>query len=233
MALIVLCSASLLLFEICGLADGVASSAGVCCSDVWLQPDSKHVDQMLKEAGLNEVERAAKVAVLSHTRVLYDTAKGPVLILKVAKFFLQVHACLFLALSHLVIWFFTEEEAYQSMPGPAENMHLLPGSRLTLSTPLSTKTIHTPSLPEVQGSITEKNSHHNHHSHHHHLHSDHHDHHNHHSDHHHYHHDSADAPPSIDCAPPVFKSFTPTIATSSVSQFEPQTVFTISQDLKR
>merc|ERR1719326_228271 len=62
---------------------------------------------MLKKDGLSDADVFARVAALGRTRVLYDTAKGLALGLKIAQFILQVLACLFVALSHLAVWYFS------------------------------------------------------------------------------------------------------------------------------
>jgi len=108
MTLISCCSFCFFAFELCGFIDGIITSSGVCCSDVWLAPNSTHVAELMKDAGRSDAA-VTEVAMGSHTRVLYDTAKGVALGFKVAQFVLQVYACLFLAMSHLVVWYFCVE----------------------------------------------------------------------------------------------------------------------------
>merc|ERR1719240_2153420 len=57
---------------------------------------------------------------LEQHRVLYNTASGMALALKVGQFVLQVYACIFLSLSMLAVWYFCPERIYEPPPAPPE-----------------------------------------------------------------------------------------------------------------
>lgn len=107
MILIVLCAICFILFEVCGFIDGVATTAGVCCNDVWLNPSSVSAIEQMEKKGLPQ--STIIDMGLFPTRVLFDTASGAALGLKVAQFVFQVYALIFLALSHMAVWYCCSE----------------------------------------------------------------------------------------------------------------------------
>jgi hypothetical protein len=110
-----LCTFCFLAFELVGFIDGLANTAGACCDDVWIKPNGDHMKQAMAADHLPAVFREvgadaekAKYLTLMDSRVLYNTASGLLLGLKVTQFVLQVYALLFLSLSQLAIWFFSK-----------------------------------------------------------------------------------------------------------------------------
>lgn len=137
--LIMFCLMAFILFELCGIVTGLDL---ICCGDVWLVPNATEAKN-LKAMG-HVVEAAVALRDnASETRVLYDTARGAALGLKMTQYTLQNLACVFVSLSLLAIWYFSafSNHAEELAPsagfdrgGMGDNERVGPPSRMTSTT---------------------------------------------------------------------------------------------------
>lgn len=98
-------------FQTCGLLSLNAERIGICCMDIWHVPTKVDIQIAWNSSHFATYVDSMR-AYEGHVKMLYNTAHGPGLLLKMCEFWFEVFAGLFLIASHLAIWFFCPERQY-------------------------------------------------------------------------------------------------------------------------
>jgi len=116
---IVCCLVCIAGFQIFGVLCGQAEKLGVCCNDVWEVPSSKELKDLKARGEGFYVEDS--IAAAHGTKLLKQTASGPMMYFKLAEYWFEVLSGLFMLYSHLVIWWYCPErhiDLDEELPDP-------------------------------------------------------------------------------------------------------------------
>jgi len=112
---------SMIGFEICGFLAGQLPKHGVCCNDVWVIPTLHDIQQSFNvshpgiavlDSYMHEKDKA----------VLVNTASGAILGVKLAEYWTEVFAGIFMILGHLTIWFYAPERKFDLLEDIPDNV---------------------------------------------------------------------------------------------------------------
>lgn len=79
------------------------------CGDVWMVPTADHLQQLRENPALLGLQAKVAEAIRTKTQLLFNTAQGVCVTIKLAEFWFEAFAGLFMISNLLVIWWFCPE----------------------------------------------------------------------------------------------------------------------------